>query len=309
MKKLLPLMLLACGAPDNGEPCNMSIQEEGATGCGNGAEVDRLMAEEMLGRIDYVSPEFQEMVRARVMGVGIAEQAWQSAEYHGWENDADACYSDGGGDCRFPTLKQMSIFFDISNCFPPPVPLLKAQRIWQKVKEGILSWNGIPGGVTVEDGTCQWGSGNCLNVSVSCQTPIAEDPGALGVGGPSGASYSTRISNLPVGPHGKDHVRARVYSTAEIRVDPAALWGILTTCGTTTDSRVDTYSRMLGTHEMGHVFGFSHFNDTGSIMYPYSGCAPDPAIDQEYKDALTTFNSAGGANPQVVDRNLERWSP
>lgn len=286
MKKLVIALLVACGSPDNGELFS-DINEPP-------------------GRIDYVSPRFWEKRE-----IGTSRQRWVSAEYHGWQQDGEPCYHDAeGGPCRVPHLKQFSVFFDTSNCYANTVPLLKVNRMIQALKQGVLYWNGAGSGVTVEDGTCQWGSGNCHNVLITCTTPVPSDPGAIGAAGPVDANSSQRVSNLPVGPHGNDQTSGRVWLSSTMQFDPQEQWTTITTqCSQTgTNAQIDRFTQYTGVHEMGHVMGFGHFQDPNAVMYPYAGCAPDSTIDQEYKDAMSVFNSSGGA-ATVPDKNLERWSP
>lgn len=249
---------------------------------------------------------------------GVASQPWTSAEYHGANNGAP-CYGTGsnGGDCNFPALKQMKILFNTDECYNNTVPLLKAQKMVIDLKFGMMLWNGAGAGVTVEDGTCAWPA--CMTVPAACADLDAIGyPGSLGACGLDGVS-TVRVNDLPVGPHGNNQAKARVTSTLFCKFDLQNIWNFMTQpigaplygCGLTgTNAQVAKFAQYIGAHEMGHNFAFAHFGSASSLMYPYTGCNPPaPTIQQEYKDALGAFNSAGSATGQVLDYNLERWSP
>ncbi|HTV22903.1 MAG TPA: hypothetical protein VMG12_29635 [Polyangiaceae bacterium] len=251
--------------------------------------------------------------------IGALEQDWVSAEYHGKALDSPsgtACYSGSSSnankDCLFPALKQMKIAFDTSRCYeaaPPGFTKPSASvvtKMIQGFKEGALSWNGVANGVTVEDGTCAWPTG-CTYIEMSCE-PIGS-PGAQQF---TDLSPQVRVSNLPAGPHGEDHIRAVVALTGTIKFNVFRVWStIYTTCNQDgSDAEVLSMARHIGRHEMGHAFGFGHFGNTTQVMYPTAGqfCSSKPGIAQEYRDALAIFNSAGGA-ASILDQNLENYQP
>lgn len=133
-------------------------------------------------------------------------------------------------------------------------------------KAGALAWNGVANGVTVEDGTCASPSG-CTTITMSCENIASAGEANLTV------PFQTRITNLPVGPHGEDQVRALVSLTAVIKFDVFAVWRRITEFCGQTGTEAEVVARQVGRHEMGHTFGFSHFNGEAQVMFPNTNCS------------------------------------
>lgn len=243
--------------------------------------------------------------------LGVAYQPWVSAEYHGWDpaGSLRACYSPNNSwtDCEFPMYKQVKILFNSdwpTLCYPPGVPEARATTIINSFKAGVLAWNGRGAGVTVQDGTCSNADGLCQTLIVTCGDAGGSN---FAVGGLSG-SRSTRVADLPVGPHGLDQIRARVTATSVATIDIAQIYSFAASncSGGATAANVATLAQYIGTHEMGHAFAFAH--TTTGLMQPTVGCGAVATIPAEYANALGVYDSSGEhVGVSVVDRNLENY--
>jgi len=260
--------------------------------------------------------------------LGTTEQPWVSAEYHGLSGHASdsgtyaSCWSSNSdnGDCLLPALKQMKIQFDVSRCkdapsVGPKAPTAAVDQMIAGWKAGAREWNGVAPGVTVEDGTCAWPSG-CVTVTMRCKeisgTPFASARVTTG-------ALQTRVSNLPA-VASEDQARARVYMWAEIDFDPHMLWFHLKNCVNPmdpaiplnpTNAQVMAFATNTGMHEMGHMFGFGHVNNSAAIMYPSPSplCAPNRAIWTSNVDALSVYNSSSSGGVTVSDQGLDFLGP
>lgn len=248
--------------------------------------------------------------------MGSLQQLWTSAEYHGTTNAAGVtpCYGSqsANGICKFPKLKQMKIVFNTANCYDvapvpdPTPPLLKVNKMITAWKNGMKKWHGRTSTVTVEDGVCSWATG-CETVNVNCAN--------LGDGKFGQTSFSnfdgTRVSNLPVGPHGEDQTKADVYSSVTMSFNPLYLWKYLTSpslCGLSgTDAQIESAANGVGAHEQGHGFGFGHMQS--GVMKPNpSSCQPTTFVESELINALFIYNSSAGA-ATVSDQDVENIGP
>jgi hypothetical protein len=246
--------------------------------------------------------------------LGVGEQPWVTGEYHGRKAGGVPCYSGAGGSCYFPALKQMKIQFDVSRCSDAaPAGEVKptAAQVTSMIvafKEGALSWNGAGSQVTVEDGTCAWPSG-CTTVTMVCENLAGSNQGSADFG----SGNQTRVADLPIGPHGGNEGAANVSVNYVVRFD---IWrayfavASATICNqTVTTTRLQRMSRQIGRHEMGHIFGFGHFNEPTGVMFPSTDCFAENGIAQVHKDALSIFNSSSGPPVSIQDVNLETQLP
>ncbi len=251
--------------------------------------------------------------------IGTSEQPWLSAEYHGLDdNDSDIpCYaadSDRGA-CLFPSQKRLKFVFNTANCTPTlndalhdPPSATQASRMILGTQQGFLRWHGISAGVSVEDNACS--SGTCMTVAVSC----GNLEGPLAVGGLSG-SLATVHSNLPPGPHGGvDQGAARTINGGTVTMDVGRILGwFKSECDSTPSlAQLRTITLYTALHEMGHVFGFNHFDEgPDNVMFPFVGCddTASPVIATPFANALGTFTPSGGGSATILDHNLETLGP
>lgn len=251
---------------------------------------------------------------------GSVEQAWTSAEYHGKElSTGRTCYgpNSAGNGCMFPAQNKFRVKVTTAGCFTGPPPpngpsTLQEQSMLDAMRNGAKAWNGAGGLIVVDDGSP--GSSNYQLLTISCGACTV--PGCLAEGGSGPETLSAVVSNLPVGPHGKDQGAAYAYKVTFITMNTANTWAdIVNKCssGGVTNGEIIARATALGMHEAGHVYGFAHFN-AGSIgtniMYPFSAdtCSPAISIQQVYKDALAAFSPTGGS-ATITDVNLENKTP
>lgn len=310
---LLPL-LFACSSAPGDEP-RMRID--------GSPEADGFFVDEY-ERADFCAEQPEHALCAEL---GTASQPWVSAEYAGQaegttSTNSKTCYGSmsAGGSCLFPALKQVKIQFDVSNCYDvqpnpadPTPSLVQANQAIAAFKAGALAWNGNGSGVTVQDGTCSNAAGvGCLVVTMGCSNftgTVAAGSYAYTVQ----SGYSTRVANLPVGPHGVDQVKAEVYTNVGTQLDILYAWrNMKNSCGLNppTSGQLNTLFKAIGKHEMGHALGFNHFLKTGQIMTPGIGCFPSVAdmSATQFGPALGIYNSSGGA-VTISDVNLEDQLP
>lgn len=289
-----------------------------ALGCGNQALVtdivvdagdddsqwgDPVWAPDVSGWLDGEQERFCEQSPDDVHcgELGVTTEAWTSAEYHGWGADNRPCYSaaTATGDCIFPMYKQAKYTFDKSKCLDNTVPILQAQAIIDALEQGIMLWNGAGSGVTVSPT-----SGSQL-IAVSCAPLGGND---LGSGGLDGAGQ-TQIANLPVGPHGKDELRAIQENHSHERFDVQRIFDFYNSCDATqTLPELKQFAKFTGAHETGHAFGYAHF--TSGTMKVGAGCA-DHAAGPNLTllgNALGKYVGSVGA-ATIIDNGLQTFGP
>jgi hypothetical protein len=254
-----------------------------------------------------------------VPSIGNAEvdKAWASAEYHGMAKDsAGTCYGaaqamNGSNDCIFPQLKQLRVKTD-----PACTADVKNQAIMTGIFEGMRKWVGIDTVDVVADGAP--GTSWYMLVPMKCSLTTVDVTAEGGLGG----QLSTRVCNAPIGPHsGRDIDDLQVINgglmnvnLAEVKADCKFRCNGPFGAACSAD-QLRAFSRAVGTHEGGHIFGFSHFNGGGSlnanVMWPFTSsttCIETPLINGEYQAALGIYNSGHNLGT-VEDFNLEIRSP
>ncbi len=309
------LLALACGAP--------SEDREGTTWVdGMPDDPDSIDVPGQEGRADgsvwadgmFNAPEAKETFCAEnpeawfCSEIGTSEQAWTSAEYHGLAAGYGACYGPAQpaqGDCIFPRNRKFQVISNNIDCFagaaPPAGPsTLQEQAIIDGFVNAAVSWHGT-GGITV----CKAGVGNCgvpqsdyVNVYINCEEVIPFN-GAYAQGGLIGV-VSTPVSNAPVGPHSnKDLDDFQLSDLGHIGINVQRIWdrGIKPCWTNPTATQIRGFTDWTGRHEMGHVLAFSHFGNTGTLMYAFrpGACLPTSLADQKYIDALNGFSPTGGS--------------
>ena len=147
---------------------------------------------------------------------------------------------------------------------------------------------------------------NYIPVTISCGVTDG-----YAVGGLQGL-ISNITSNAPVGPNsGKDQDDLRKLPTGIMNVDILQIWqqaGVA--CGggaNVTAANLRNFARSIGAHEMGHVFGFGHFDDfdnlNNNVMAPYRNpnlCNSGAPILEAYERALGYYQTDPSAGPSTV---------
>ncbi len=326
---LFCLLLASCAGTDT--ICDMSIQDEAGTGCGNGAEMDAL--DDPRVRIDgtpaddgvFTSDQEQiEWCDSHQDGwecnqdseLGTSEQAWKSHEYHGRVVGDVACYASAqasGSTCLFPRYGHIKFIFDESACLGaghdnlPLPPTLAVTRMIAATKAGFTSWEtksaSMNGLVTVRDNACGNGTA-CMTVNVTCGKAGTRALGSADLP----TSGTTRVSNLPSGSTGANPGAAKTYeSNLNIIIDVWNIWRFLTVpmggstngCGFTSpsNSQIDAMAKWNGAHELGHVWGFNHFQRRSSfLMYATTGCNPGNPASAGMDDLLRALHDYDPVN-------------
>lgn len=264
--------------------------------------------------------------------VGQSEQAWVSAEHHGWDvntthprgaSATPTCYSneDNGGpntSCDFPWLKQVNVTFDDTQCWnatpgpgQPPFSALQVQEYIDNLKIGILKWNGAGTGVVV---TINGSNQGKIPVLAVCASLPSGTIGRARLVSNTVESAQTQFSQTPVSPNGEDRGIFRKVKGGSLEFDMRQTLSSYTGCdaGTPSTSERRVFIGELGQHEMGHVMGFGHFKVNPNPMHagacpgqPHQSITP---IQQAFKTALSIFDSTNG-NATIQDVGLDDLDP
>lgn len=330
IKALVLSVLVACG----GEAQGPDASDAGARYCSPEAPNDP----GQLGRLDgsvcedgiFNSAEAKQTYCAThsedwfCSELGNSEQAWRSGEYHGYDTTSHTpCYGPAsvGGSCVFPRLKQYRVKINTTGCFvgaaPPQGPsTLQEQNMLDALKSAAKAWNGVGGLTVVDDGSP--GSSGYTLLTVTCGPCTSDAPTCVATGGVAG-TQTTKITNLPVGPHGKDQGAAKQWSSSAqsfLSLNTANMWAdIVSKCssGGITAGEIIGRATAAGMHEFGHVVSFGHF-DSGSlstnIMYPFVSptCASTVSIQQVFGAALSAYDP-DMAGTTVLDVHLQDKTP
>ena len=253
--------------------------------------------------------------------MGQSKQAWTSAEYHGLKQGVkQTCYSPNGAApsaCIFPRNKHVRYLpIQTSTCtIPNDMTTTQWAAMLDAIVLGMTTWDHVTGDdqvVVVPDSP---GVSAYLPVTPGC-SETGECSGANACGGLISTGEMTDVSNLPVGPHGKDEGAAKSWNRGSIVINPQVLWtSIKAHCGgaAATPTQVRWYTQIVVAHEMGHVFGFDHFdlgNAKTNIMYPFgpNSCSGAWGIQAQYADALRIYSRASSGT-NIQDVNLENLLP
>lgn len=237
--------------------------------------------------------------------IGTNEQAWVSHQYHGLlqGSPAGTCFgpnSNNNRNCRFPKLKQMRLLTS-NNCTghfsgQGQPSLLQIQLMYDSIVQGARDWDGKGAEVQVEmngGATPSW----YMPVTISCGTTT--NPGSLAEGGLVGSPFVSHVSNMPTAPNGRDAKSAQVADAGIMTINAQVVWDqIKAVCGDNpSNAGIAAVSKWVGTHEMGHIFGFQHFNGVGVIMRAHipNSCSPERLIAAQFASALGAYDSTPGS--------------
>lgn len=244
---------------------------------------------------------------------GLADKAnWRSVEFHGLAvgTNGGTCYGPrqkalGGNDCFFPAKKNVEIAVGFCSG--------AKQAVADGMLAGMLSWDGKGSIDVVRAGNVPPGQ-TYLPLVMTCTLT----GGALGVGGLSG-SVVKMIDDAPTGPFSGNNLDDfSTVSAGVMNVNDALnkseckrlCNGGSADC---TAAQLGSFASYVGTHEMGHVLGFAHFDVAGSpgtIMNAFRPdlCTPSRTIGVQYGTALTNYEP-GTTSPLVGSASLEALTP
>lgn len=252
--------------------------------------------------------------------IGTSQQTFTTSEYYGLAQGYQTCYgpsSATNADCIFPSSLNFRIIEATDTCFnniPGGPNVLQERAIIDGVKEGMKVWDGKAGKVDVVNNGTPGTSGH-IPTTVDC----SYTGNGLAQSGFTGTGVKVE-NNAPIGPtSGKDVDDFITASQGFISLDILEVWqSVKANCGSTpTLQQTQNWAKYLGAHEMGHVVGFSHFDDQSNtptnLMYPFmpNACniSTTGTIKIHFISALTHYVPSAGGTTIVLDDNLENLDP
>jgi hypothetical protein len=242
---------------------------------------------------------------------------FRSARWYGQRVGAGACYKDGTETaCDFPSNTVMKLCPNWGNdvhCDPDGGG---AQQVAYVID--VLGWDYFSAGLdgiadALDDFNAMGVQGVSWCTSAGCsghtlfvglRNFAATTFGEGGIGWNS--TTTTAVANLPAsGAYNAGAARVKNASIAHLDFTSIYNWafGSAPKCAKPfSTATFRAFVRSVFTHELFHAYGFGHFAEQSSVMYPFTGCNPDTLgggprfIHQQYKTALDHYWIGGDVN-------------